>query len=288
MTMDRDATLASIKNTIRKNEAILEAGGVVKGPSNSDTVDRNLSNSTVPPVVSAAHYQLAMSYYKLVGPPEAFYEQAMQFLNFAPYENHQGDQPMDPFYETIAIDLAVAALTGDGVYNLGEVIQNPLLVAWRQSRTSHHVWLCELLEAVATGNVVLFDELTSQTFVTEIPSQPALVNRAVAVREKLTLLAMVHFVLHRPAASRTFDFVELVTAIHVPVDQVEWVIMRALSVHLIEGTIDQVSQQVHITWVQPRVLDATQTMALANRFAEWATIVSQTHGSMIEQTAAFA
>ena len=34
--------------------------------------------------------------------------------------------------------------------------------------------------------------------------------------------------------------------------------MRALSLDLVKGSIDQVEQKVHMTWVQPRVLDRDQ------------------------------
>ena len=34
--------------------------------------------------------------------------------------------------------------------------------------------------------------------------------------------------------------------------------MKALSLDLVRGLIDQVDQLVHMTWVQPRVLDKDQ------------------------------
>jgi len=34
--------------------------------------------------------------------------------------------------------------------------------------------------------------------------------------------------------------------------------MKALSLELVRGSIDQVGQEVTMTWVQPRVLDLTQ------------------------------
>lgn len=40
--------------------------------------------------------------------------------------------------------------------------------------------------------------------------------------------------------------------------QVELLVMKALSLDLVKGTIDQVDQKVQITWVQPRVLDKEQ------------------------------
>jgi hypothetical protein len=36
--------------------------------------------------------------------------------------------------------------------------------------------------------------------------------------------------------------------------------MRALSLGLVKGSIDQVDKRVYITWVQPRVLDLNQVI----------------------------
>lgn len=34
--------------------------------------------------------------------------------------------------------------------------------------------------------------------------------------------------------------------------------MKALSLGLVKGTVDEVEQRIHLTWVQPRVLDIDQ------------------------------
>ena len=51
--------------------------------------------------------------------------------------------------------------------------------------------------------------------------------------------------------------------------------MKALCLGLIRGSIDQVDQLVHITWVQPRVLDTAQTEALLRRLSDWSDHVEQ-------------
>ena len=38
--------------------------------------------------------------------------------------------------------------------------------------------------------------------------------------------------------------------------------MKALSLCLVKGSIDEVDEKVHVTWVQPRVLDIQQVSAL--------------------------
>lgn len=39
---------------------------------------------------------------------------------------------------------------------------------------------------------------------------------------------------------------------------VESLIIRALSLNLVKGSIDEVAEKVHMTWVQPRVLSVEQ------------------------------
>lgn len=51
--------------------------------------------------------------------------------------------------------------------------------------------------------------------------------------------------------------------------QVELLIMKALSLGLVRGTIDQVDQCVTMTWVQPRVLDISQITTMQNRLTQW-------------------
>ncbi|KAK8777876.1 hypothetical protein V5799_020783 [Amblyomma americanum] len=45
--------------------------------------------------------------------------------------------------------------------------------------------------------------------------------------------------------------------------------MKALSLGLVRGTIDQVDRQVDIQWVQPRVLSRDQIAAMKKRLDAW-------------------
>ena len=45
--------------------------------------------------------------------------------------------------------------------------------------------------------------------------------------------------------------------------------MRAMSLGLIKGTINQVDQVVNVTWVQPKVLDKVQIGQLVNQIDSW-------------------
>jgi len=46
--------------------------------------------------------------------------------------------------------------------------------------------------------------------------------------------------------------------------------MRAMSLGIIKGKIDEIAQTVIITWVQPRVLDKPQIEMLSGQLESWA------------------
>lgn len=270
---EQKAKLASIKTIIKSNAELLKE--MIQAPDTSESS-----------IVHSAHYEMAMTFYKVVGPPESFYDQAMSFLNYAPLLEAEAaaDEVKGKYYHQLAVDLCLAALTGEGVYNLGQVVSTPVLTILQGTSEK---WLVDMLQACAKGDVLEFQKLTQQ-HAGSIAKQPALVHRAEAVQEKLTLLSLVNLIFEKHSSERTLGFQEVADRLHIPLEQVEWVVMRALSLHLIEGCMDQVEQTVAVTWVLPRVLDSTEMQALASRFGEWAVKVSKTKDYMQEQTPTFA
>ena len=52
--------------------------------------------------------------------------------------------------------------------------------------------------------------------------------------------------------------------------------MKAMSLGLVKGEIDEVNQSVDFRYVQPRVLDKGQLQAMDNRLANWCSAVHAT------------
>eukprot|EP00529_Nitzschia_sp_RCC80_P022899 CAMPEP_0113449882 /NCGR_PEP_ID=MMETSP0014_2-20120614/5536_1 /TAXON_ID=2857 /ORGANISM="Nitzschia sp." /LENGTH=478 /DNA_ID=CAMNT_0000341189 /DNA_START=87 /DNA_END=1523 /DNA_ORIENTATION=+ /assembly_acc=CAM_ASM_000159 len=249
-------------------------------------------------VVNAAHYERSMTFYKSVGPPEAFYEEAIHYLNYYTPPTEDASPIEKQKAHGLAVDLCLAALTGEGVYNLGQVVTNPILQVLAGTSDA---WLVELLTTVSKGLVSEYKQLVSTKYRSEITSQPALVNIGAQMEEKVILLGLVELVFSKPASDRNLTFVEVSTALGIPLDQVELVIMRAFSVKLMEGMMDQVIDDgdnnnidetkddgngtVHITWILPRALDTSQMSDLASRFGEWAVKVDNIKSYMKEETA---
>ena len=66
--------------------------------------------------------------------------------------------------------------------------------------------------------------------------------------------------------------------------QVEHLVMRALSLKLIKGLIDEVDGTLDVSWVQPRVLDMAQLGKMRGKLAEWNATVDQTLVFMTNET----
>jgi 26S proteasome regulatory subunit N9 len=64
-------------------------------------------------------------------------------------------------------------------------------------------------------------------------------------------------------------------------NEIEHLIMKALSLGLLRGTIDQVAEIARINWVQPKVLDMKQIESMRTRLREWDASVNQL-GNWIE------
>lgn len=260
-TTDNASTLASIQTFLKSSKSTLD----------------ELANSTESDVaiVHSAYYECAMTYRKAVGPPEAFYKEAISYLHYTPLDSIP---PQDQY--SLATDLSLAALTGEGVYNFGEVVHNNNAILNALQGTDNE-YLVKLMQASADGDVNALEGI-SKDYATVISSQPALVNRADVVKEKITLLALVSMVFERPSSERTLSFDDIAVRTKMEVDKVEWIVMRALSLGLIKGNMDQVEGTVDVTWVMPRVLDTAHMANLASRFGEWAVKVSKTRDYMTE------
>jgi 26S proteasome regulatory subunit N9 len=94
----------------------------------------------------------------------------------------------------------------------------------------------------------------------------------------------VELVFSKPASERTLPFTDIAQGLEIPLEQVEWVIMRAFSVELMKGIMDQVAGEVHVTWILPRALGKEQMADLAARFGEWASKVSKIKAYMQEES----
>lgn len=170
--------------------------------------------------------------------------------------------------------LSVAALVSNSNYNFGELLLHPILDALAKSEDDS--WLRDLLFAFNKGDLAAYDVLSDHI------SENRLLNEHSAhLRQKIYLAALTEAVFRRPPHDRAMTFSTIAQETKVRPEEIEHLIMKALSLGLLRGTIDQVEEVAHITWVQPKVLDMTQVANLRDRLLDWDSSVNQL-GNWIE------
>ena len=151
-------------------------------------------------------------------------------------------------------------------------------------------WLRTFLFQFNTGDMDGFDRtIKSKEFAKQVLQslsyiQPLLVASLAFLRQKLCLMTLIEVVFKRSKESRGhMKFANVATETRIPVEEVEHLVMKALSLGLIKGYIDEVQQVVmvsssflekkihssQVTWVQPRILDKAQIASLRDRLSDW-------------------
>jgi 26S proteasome regulatory subunit N9 len=96
--------------------------------------------------------------------------------------------------EQHAFFLGLAALLGEGVYNLGELLAHPVLESLKETPNS---WLIDLLQAFNAGDIAALERLKSQwSKVADLAAQE------LKLRQKISLLCLMEMTFKRQANNR--------------------------------------------------------------------------------------
>lgn len=225
------------------------------------------SFDSVETIVHAAFYRVNAEYYQSKLEFASYYKNALLYLacidlnDLTPAER-----------KSRAYDLSIAALVSDTIYNFGELLLHPILDALVQD----DAWLRDLLFAFNRGDLQAYSVLSGH-----ISSNPLLAEHQDGLRQKIYLAALTETVFRRPPHDRTMSFATIAEETKVKPDEIEHLIMKALSLGLLRGSIDQVDEIARINWVQPKVLDMKQIDSMRSRLQEWDSSVNQL-GNWIE------
>ncbi|ANB12217.1 proteasome regulatory particle lid subunit RPN9 [Sugiyamaella lignohabitans] len=219
----------------------------------SKSLDSVIANSNI---INAAYYAVSSEYFKLKADFTSYYRNSLLYLACIELKDLSQLQQQQRAY-----DLAVAALLGDKIYNFGELLLHPIL---ESLKNTEYKWLCDLLFALNAGDIKSFEQLSGH-----LSKQPLLQNSLPFLRQKICLTALTEAVFQRPTSSRILSFDTIAKETHLVHNEVEHLIMKALSLGLLKGFIDQVAETVIITWVQPRVMNLAQIESMRQRLVKW-------------------
>jgi 26S proteasome regulatory subunit N9 len=206
--------------------------------------------------VHATFYRTNASYYQAKEDFAAYYRNALLYLACIDLSTLTTQEAQSRAY-----DLSVAALVSESIYNFGELLLHPILDTLTNTE---HAWLRDLLFAFNRGDLAAYSVLH-----TNLPKAPLLQAHETFLYQKISLSALTEAVFRRPPHDRAMTFKAISAETHVQMEEIEILIMKALSLGLLRGSIDQVAEVARINWVQPKVLDMKQIDNMRIRLKDW-------------------
>ena len=218
--------------------------------------------------VHASFYCANASYYQAKAEFGSYYKNALLYLACIDLKSLTLEDAQSRAY-----DLSIAALISDSIYNFGELLLHPILDSLN---TPEHGWLRDLLFAFNRGDLNAYNVLEDN-----ISKAPLLDEHKTFLWQKISLAALTEAVFRRPPHDRAMTFQTISQETKVQPHEIEILIMKALSLGLLKGSIDQVAEVARINWVQPKVLDMKQIDNMRLRLKDWDSNVNQL-GNWIE------
>ncbi len=90
-----------------------------------------------------------------------------------------------------------------------------------------------MLNAFNSGKIDLWNELSTR-HAAQIAGHPAVSQNGAMLAQKVAILALIELIWSCPADGRTLSFRDIAAATKLPLDRVEWLVMRSLSLKLVQ------------------------------------------------------
>ena len=142
-----------------------------------EEVEKMLDDSDGIGPVHSRFYLLASNFYRQQGKHAEYYRTALRYLGCVDIADLSTKEQIEH-----AFFLGLAALLGEGVYNLGELLAHPVL---ETIKGTSNKWLVDLLYAFNAGNITKFDEMKPKWSLV-----PDLAAQELKLRQKISLLCL--------------------------------------------------------------------------------------------------
>lgn len=169
--------------------------------------------------------------------------------------------------------LYYSVLLADKIYHFNEILDNQ----WIKTETfvndgPENDKLEQLLEKVVSQYIL---DTNSSEYTKSIKDILTLNKEASNehlfgfLTQKKALVNLLGLIFNENASKKNLTFSEISTKIGVQENEIELLLMKAMSLNLLQGKINQVDQLIKITWIQPRVMTGKEIMVLRDNLVQW-------------------
>ena len=204
------------------------------------------------------YYKLSMLFYEKKQDYDKFYSNAFQYLA---YETKLSNEDK----LNLCYKMCAAMLIGEKLYNFAELIEKDF---FKLMKGTNYEWISNLILSFNSAKVDQF-LLMMEENKKNIEENQILKEKAEFLPIKIRIAALLDLIFQKNKAERTLTFEEIKKVCICKDDQIEYISMKALSLELIKGYIDEVDKKLVIHWIQPKYLDKEKIVMLQDRFNAW-------------------
>lgn len=200
-----------------------------------------------------------------------FYKHAMSYLGYTALSQIDDAQ-------TWANDIALTALVAPDFYDFGELSLHPIM---KTLENSSQEWVLDLVKAYISANVKSYKLCTSKY--AQNMKESAVLQTAKPsniLNEKIKLLSLVRLAFDKASFERIISFEEIRSVTQCEENDVEHLVMKAMSLKLIKGIVDGIDKTVNVLWVKPAILDIKQMEAISEKVKIWIDKTQNAHSQL--------
>ena len=257
---------------LREVDVMTQKGDFEVALKHLNLIEKDVTEQT-PLEVRSSFHRTQSNLDKARGDFDAFYQHALLFLSTSRIEKDV----------VLAYDLCMAALFSNKVCSFGELAAHPIL---NSLEDGEYQWLRELILLLDKGEPQTITEF-NERFLPIINKSQQFSSYLGAIQTKLALSVFLQVIFSRPFENRTLTFDEVAKACSINKDQVELLVLKALSAEIIRGTIDEVEQKIVVTWCKPKALGKERLKHLKHQIDEWIEIVHRQKLELDNKTQSF-
>ena len=223
-------------------------------------IEKQINDSTTL-IVRSAFHKTQSNLDKASGDYDKFYEHAFLYLSTSGEKDDI----------SLAYDLCTAALFSPNICSFGELAAHPILSSLEKTEYN---WLRELILLLDRGDSDSILEF-KEKFAPIILQKEPFSQHLEMIQQKLALAVFLQIIFSRPFDSRIFTFDEIAEGCHLEKDNVELLVMKALSSEIIKGVINEIEEKITVTWCKPKALSKPRLIHLKEEIDRWIKIVHQ-------------
>jgi 26S proteasome regulatory subunit N9 len=166
---------------------------------------------------------------------------------------------------TLCFKMCLSSLVGEKMFNTSEFIEKDFFKILSNSK---YDWIFKLILSFNSAKVEQFEQMLNN-YKDNINSEEILKNNFQLIQVKIRIAALLDLIFQKNKNERVLSFKEISQVCYCSMNDIEILLVKAMSLGLIRGHIDEVENKLVVDWIQPKYLDSEKITILHDRIGNW-------------------